>query len=85
VNTSTNELVVLCLHELDVEALPGIQSSSKEHFSEDVDGTYLGPFNEVMRDYLKDASDFAGGNGARATNFPSNAALMARIRREVAG
>jgi hypothetical protein len=79
-NQVTNELVVLAALRVSPAQLVAMQHHAFGNIEENVDGIYIGPFDEVIRSYREDGSQFAGGNKARPTNFPSDHALMKAIR-----
>ena len=79
-NTVSNELVLLyCVH-INVSDLQMIQKNAYNNIKENINGIYLGEFDEVLELYKKDASNFAGGETAKSTNFPMQKNLMERIR-----
>lgn len=79
VNNVTNELVILAALRIDPVQLVPMQEHAYGNFAENVNGIYVGPFEEVMHTYHENASCFAGGERSRPTNFPSDAALMKEI------
>lgn len=79
-NQITNELVVLAALRIEPTQLVPMQEHAYGNLAENVDGIYIGPFDEVMTAYHQNASHFAGGERSRPTNFPSDAALMKAIR-----
>lgn len=79
-NEVSNELVILNALFIDFEQLKHIVHFSKENYQENIDGIYLGIFEEVMKLYNKNPNIFAGGEKAKPSNFPSNDVLMKKIR-----
>jgi len=85
VNEVTRELVVLVAITVDDGDLFNIQEYAFGNVEENIDGLYLGEIRDVLRQYLEDASFFAGGEKARPTNFPSNSAVMERLHLVMGG
>jgi hypothetical protein len=79
-NHVTNELVVLAALRIEPASLAPMQEHAYGNLGENVDGLYLGLFDEIMRAYQDDASYFAGGERSKPTNFPSDAPLMKAIK-----
>lgn len=79
INQSTKELVVLSGLEVAPDDIPAIQAAAYGNVEENINGLYIGPFAEIMAQYLQDARPYAGGEKAKKSNFPSDRALMARI------
>jgi predicted NUDIX family phosphoesterase len=78
-NKVSNELVMLCIIYVDSSEIVNIQKKSLNNVQEDTDGIYIGRFEEVMDMYLQNASSFAGGEAAKASNFPNQKELMNRV------
>ncbi len=85
INNSTKELVILGLVFLTSEELARLQKGALSNYQENIDGIFLGAFDEVMQLYLEDGTDFAGGQETVHTNFPSQPELMAKIRDRLRG
>lgn len=79
-NELSNELVILNALFIDFDQLKHIAHFSKENYQENIDGIYLGIFEEVMKLYNENSNIFAGGEEAKPSNFPSNYVLMKKIR-----
>lgn len=79
-NTASNELVILCALFVDYNQLKEIIKYSKTNISENIDGIYMGFFEDVMKLYDSNPNFFAGGEKAKASNFPSNYKLMKKIK-----
>ncbi len=79
-NKVSNELVLLYCAFLNISDLPSIQNSALNNTKENINGIYLGDFDEIINMYLYDATHFAGGEEAKKSNFPSQTTLMSRIR-----
>lgn len=80
-NKVSNELVIVYGMFISETQLFDIINLSKGNISENIDGIYLGEFNDVMHLYQDNPSIFAGGIKAFETNFPNNEQLMDRINR----
>jgi hypothetical protein len=78
-NSVTSELVILYGIILPFSLLLEIQNNSYGNICENIDGLYLGEFNNVIEIYLSNADPFAGGEKSKFTNFPSNKELMNKI------
>ncbi len=78
-NEMSNELVILCGVFIASEKICSIQEFSLKNYAQDVDGIYLGVFEDVMELYAMDASAFAGGESAKASNFPAHNELMTKV------
>lgn len=79
-NQMTAELVMLHAIFIKWEMLSALQAVAYGNVEENLDGLYLGFFEETMRHYCADAGCFAGGEGAKLTNFPLQDELMDRAR-----
>lgn len=79
-NEVSNELVALYALFIDFKQLQNIISYSKENYQENIDGIYMGIFEDIMQLYEEYPNYFAGGEKAKPTNFPSNTALMKKIK-----
>lgn len=79
-NKVSNELVILCALFIDYNQLIEIIKYSKENISENIDGIYMGIFEDVMNLYDLKPNFFAGGEKSKSSNFPSNPELMKRIK-----
>lgn len=79
-NKVSNELVVLYCIFVSSKQLFDIIDNSKNNIGENIDGIYLGEFDDVIELYNFNASVFAGGEKARNSNFPTNKKLMKRIK-----
>lgn len=79
-NYITHELVILAGIILDESYLPKIQAYAINNNDEDVQGIYMGKFEDVIQYYRKNPEPFAGGAKAAPTNFPNNKELMDRVR-----
>ncbi len=79
-NKVSNELVILCALFVDYNQLIDIIKFSKENFSENIDGIYMGIFEDIMNLYNLNPNIFAGGEQAKNSNFPSNPKLMKKIK-----
>lgn len=75
-NEKSNELVVLCGAFINCPDIEIILEQTQNNISEDIDGIYVGDFDEIMEMYEANAESFAGGNKAKPTNFPSQKDLM---------
>lgn len=78
-NKKSNELVVLCGAFVPSNNIEKIYNNSKNNFQENIDGIYVGNFEEVMSIYAKHAEFFAGGEKAKPSNFPSQELLMKKV------
>lgn len=78
-NSVTSELVVLYGAFVDWQIVMKMQANSYGNLSENIHGLYIGSFDSVIRRYTDDARSFAGGERAKATNFPLQAELMTRV------
>lgn len=78
-NKKSNELVVLCGAFIDETEVVSIFDNAKNNIEEDLAGIYIGYFDEIISMYLEDASSFAGGNKAKASNFPNQDLLMKKV------
>lgn len=78
-NKISSELVLLFGIIVEESIIPHLQKKSFGNLEENVDGLYVGRFQDVMNDYMSDASNFAGGEKAKPTNFPSQQELMNRV------
>lgn len=78
-NKKSNELVVLCGAFINGVDIKSIFENTQNNIDEDIAGIYIGDFDEIISMYLMDAEPFAGGNKAKATNFPSQPDLMAKV------
>ena len=78
-NTKSNELVVLCGAFVSSNNIEAIYNNAKNNFQENIDGVYVGNFEEVMSIYAKNAEFFAGGEKTRSSNFPSQEKLMRKV------
>lgn len=78
-NKISNELVTLCLMELSQEQLKEVLKNALGNISENIDGIYLGRFEEVMKIYRNNPSWFAGGEASLDSNFTSNENLVKKI------
>jgi len=83
-NTVTQQLVILFGIKIAPNQISQLQKSAYGNTDENTDGLYFGEFENVMQNYLIDASPFAGGEKAKTTNFPSNSELM-KLARERLG
>lgn len=79
-NTFSNELVLLFAMTIKATQISEIQKKTLNNFEENTDGVYMGEFNDVMQQYLENATPFAGGEASKSTNFPSQEMLMKKIR-----
>lgn len=77
---TTNELVILCALFIDRKELNKMINFARGNISENVDGIYLGEFEDVMKLYELHPEYFAGGKKAKPTNFPENTNLMDKIK-----
>lgn len=82
-NRVTGELVILYGIWIPFNYINKVQESAFGNIEENIDGIYLGTFEDIMENYLADASSFAGGEKSKSTNFPSNATLMNKIKKEL--
>lgn len=80
-NKVSNELVILCALFVDYQQLSDIIKCSKGNISENIDGIYMGIFEDVMNLYNLNPAFFAGGEKAKESNFPSNLQLMKKIKK----
>lgn len=80
-NEVSNELVILCALFVDYSQLIDMIKNSKGNTSENIDGIYMGVFEDVMNLYNLNPSFFAGGEKAKGSNFPSNPKLMKKIEK----
>ncbi|MCI8347742.1 MAG: hypothetical protein HFJ12_07375 [Bacilli bacterium] len=80
-NEVSNELVILCALFVDYNQLIDMINNSKENISENIDGIYMGIFEDVMNLYDLNPNFFAGGEKAKSCNFPSNSKLMKKIEK----
>lgn len=80
-NEMTNELVVLCALFVNFNQLIDIINYSKNNYEENIDGIYIGVFDDVMKLYDINPDFFAGGTKAKLSNFPSQDKLMKKIRK----
>lgn len=78
-NQVSSELVLLYGIFIDESQLPVLQEKAFGNIEENIDGLYIGQFNEIMNLYMKDATPFAGGEKAKPTNFPNQKELMDRV------
>lgn len=78
-NKKSNELVVLCGAFITGAEIASIFENAQKNIKENLAGIYVGYFDEVISMYLEDASPFAGGEGAKLTNFPNQDALMEKV------
>lgn len=78
-NEVSNELVILCALFVDYNELIDMINNSKGNTDENIDGIYMGIFDDVMKLYDLNPSFFAGGEKAKSSNFPSNPKLMKKI------
>lgn len=83
-NQETRELVILFGIFVPWDMVADMQSAAFGNVTESVDGLYLGTFSKIMKRYLTDAAPFAGGERSKATNFPSQRALMDRVHTHIA-
>jgi predicted NUDIX family phosphoesterase len=81
VNVITGELVILYGVMVPWSLVVSMQATAYGNEAENTDGIYLGLYKDIMRSYLVDATPFAGGEKAKATNFPSQSELMSHINR----
>ena len=79
-NKKSNELVVLCGAFLN-EQIQQVYDNTKNNIDENIDGIYVGYFDEIMEIYDKQPQNFAGGEKAKPTNFPSQHKLMQKIKK----
>lgn len=79
-NKVSNELVVLYALFIDFNQLLNIIEFAKGNYEENIDGVYLGTFEDVMNLYNKNPDYFAGREKAKQSNFPSNRELMKKIK-----
>ena len=82
-NSITSELVIIFGIWVPFEHIEEIQRNAFGNLEENIDGIYLGIFDDIIKQYLNDANPFAGGEKAKNTNFPSNKRLMKKIRNEI--
>lgn len=80
-NEMSNELVILCALFVDYKQLINIIKCSRGNISENIDGIYMGIFEDVMNLYNLNPNFFAGGEEAKNSNFPNNPKLMKKIRK----
>lgn len=80
-NEVSNELVILCALFVDYSQLIEMIKNSKGNISENIDGVYMGVFEDVMNLYNLNPNFFAGGEKAKSSNFPSNPKLMKKIEK----
>ena len=80
-NRISNELVILCALFVDYDQLIDMIKNSKGNISENIDGIYMGIFEDVMKLYNLNPNFFAGGEKAQSSNFPSNPKLMKKIKK----
>ena len=80
-NEVSNELVILCALFVDYNQLMDMIKNSKGNVSENIDGIYMGIFEDVMNLYDLNPNFFAGGEKAKSSNFPSNSKLMKKIKK----
>lgn len=78
-NKLTNELVVLCIVVIPCKEIIEIYKNSLNNINENIDGIYLGLFDDVMDFYDRNSDYFAGGYDAKPFNFPNQKDLMRRI------
>lgn len=78
-NEVSNELVILCALFVDYNQLIDMIKHSRGNISENIDGVYMGIFEDVMNLYDLNPNFFAGGEKAKSCNFPSNPKLMKKI------
>lgn len=79
-NALSNELVILNALFIDFKQLKDVIHFSKNNYQENIDGVYLGIFEEAMKLYNENPTNFAGGEKAKLSNFPSNDVLLKKIR-----
>lgn len=79
-NLKTNELVVLCALFVSFQELSKMLSFSMENTKENINGIYIGDFEEVMQLYKEHPEYFAGGEEAYSSNFSNQPKLMRKIR-----
>ena len=79
-NKISNELVTLGITELSQEQLREVLDKAKGNISENIDGVYLGIFEEVIKIYQNNPSWFAGGEASLDSNFTSNEKLVKKIK-----
>ncbi len=82
-NEVSNQLVILCVVFIKCADIPDIQKGALNNVEEKVDGIYLGRLENVIQNYLKDPTNFAGGKKAMPTNFPSQPDLVARLKDKI--
>lgn len=80
-NMVSNELVILCALFVDYDQLIDMIKNSKGNISENIDGIYMGIFEDVMNLYDLNPNFFAGGEKTKSSNFPSNPKLMKKIEK----
>lgn len=78
-NKVSNEFVILCAVFVDYNQLTDMIKCSKGNISENIDGIYMGIFEDVMDLYNLNPDFFAGGKKAKDSNFSSNPKLMKQI------
>jgi len=83
-NKVSSELVLLYGIFVNEDDLLKLQEKAFGNIEENIDGLYIGEFNEVMARYKNDATPFAGGEKAKPSNFPSQEELMSRIKKMLA-
>ncbi len=78
-NDISNELVILCSVSVPCSDIVNIQKGALNNLSQNTDGIYLGTLKGVLKLYLENADAYAGGEKAKASNFPSRPELMKRV------
>jgi len=82
-NQVSNELVILYCLFVNSSQLFRIIDFSKNNFKENINGVYIGEFNDVMTLYDLNPSIFAGGEKAKPFNFSDNKLLMKKIKKYI--
>lgn len=79
-NQKSNELVILCGAFVKSSDIKKIYQNTKNNYKENIAGIYVGYFDDVMKMYNQNPTCFAGGEGAKSSNFPSQKSLMTRVK-----
>ena len=78
-NTFTHELVILAAIELSPKLVPYIYKYTRYNIAANIQGIYMGTFEDVIDYYRMSPVYFAGGVAAVHCNFPNQPELMERI------
>jgi hypothetical protein len=82
-NFISNELVILCCVFVPFQKIIDIQKGALNNTDQNTDGIYLGTLKGVLKLYAENAEPYAGGEKAKAANFPSHPMLLKRIRDQI--